>query len=117
MILLEMTFQTGSYFDARDNARGHTQVWTNEGSVGGELSGAGKPPKFEEGTIAIPALGTDTNLKFYTHKKADQAWNDQGDDLEFFIEDRPLKFLLKIHGENHQAARTNQFVGFQTKKM
>ena len=43
------------YFDARDN-RAHPGAWTNHGTVGGELSGAGNSPVLEEGTIAIPAL-------------------------------------------------------------
>ena len=105
------------YFDARDNNRAHPDAWRNLGTVGGELSGAGKPPELEQGTIAIPALGIDTNSKFYTHNKADQAWGDQGDDLEFFIEDWTLEFLFKLHGENHQGARANQFAGFQPKKL
>ena len=47
------------YLDARDN-RAHPGAWRNLGTVGGELSGAGKPPVPEEGPIAIPALGIDT---------------------------------------------------------
>ena len=50
------------YFDARDN-RAHPTAWTNHGTAGGELSGAGNSPELEEGTIAIPALGIDTISK------------------------------------------------------
>ena len=57
------------YFDARDNNRAHPNAWRNLGTVGGELSGARKPPELEEGTIAIPALGINTNSKFYHNRR------------------------------------------------
>jgi hypothetical protein len=41
------------YLDARDNPA-HDDAWTNLGTVGGKLSGAGKPPVLEEGRSSIP---------------------------------------------------------------
>lgn len=104
------------YLDARDNPA-HDDAWTNLGTVGGELSGAGKPPVLEEDTIAIPALGIDTISKFYTHEKSGQCWGDQGDDLKLFLKDWTLEFLFKINGDSHQNSPRNQFVGFQPKKL
>jgi hypothetical protein len=104
------------YLDARDNPA-HDKAWTNLGTVGGELSGAGKPPVLEEGTIAIPALGIDTISKFYTHEKSGQCWGDQGDNLKLFLEYWTIEFLFKINGDSHKNSPRNQFVGFQPKKL
>ena len=101
------------YLDARENPA-HPRGWWNLGTVGGVLSGDGKPPELEVGTIAIPALGIDKpDSRFYTHKRAGQAWGGPDDDLELFIEDWTLEFLFKLEGENHKDARGNQFAGFQ----
>ena len=104
------------YLDARDNPA-HDDAWTNLGTVGGELSGAGKPPVLEEGPIAIPALGIDTISKFYTHEKSGQCWGDQGDNLKLFLEHWTIEFLFKINGDSHKNSPRNQFVGFQPKKL
>ena len=104
------------YLDARDNPA-HDNAWTNLGTVGGELSGAGKPPVLEEGTIAIPALGIDTISKFYTHKKAGQCWGDQGDNLKLFLEHWTIELLLRMNGDSHQNSPRNQLVGFQPVKL
>ena len=60
------------YLDARDN-RAHPNAWRNLGAVGGKLSGAGKPPVLEEGTIAIPALGIDTISNSIPTRSPDSA--------------------------------------------
>ena len=104
------------YLDARDN-RAHPTAWRNLGAVGGELSGAGKPPVLEEGTIAIPALGIDTSSKFYTHKKSGQCWGDQGDNLKLFLNTWTIEFLLKINGDSHRNSARNQLAGFRPKKL
>lgn len=104
------------YLDARDNPA-HDNAWTNLGTVGGELSGAGKPPVLEEGPIVIPDLGIDTISKFYTHKKAGQCWGDQGDNLKLFLEDWTIDLLLRMNGDSHQNSPRNQLVGFQPKKL
>ena len=104
------------YLDARDN-RAHPTAWRNLGAVDGELSGAGKPPVLEEGTIAIPALGIDTISKFYTHKKSGQCWGDQGDDLKLFLDTWTIEFLLKMNGDSHRNSARNQIAGFRPKKL
>ncbi len=104
------------YLDARDNPA-HDKAWTNLGTAGGELSGAGKPPVLEEGPIAIPALGIDTISKFYTHKKAGQCWGDQGDNLKLFLEHWTIEILLRMNGDSHQNSPRNQLVGFQPVKL
>ena len=86
------------YLDARDNPA-HPDAWTNLGTVGGELSGAGNPPELGEGTIAIPDLGINMpNSKFYTHKESDQCWGEEADGLELFLEDWTIEFLLRCNG-------------------
>ena len=104
------------YLDARDN-RAHPTAWRNLGAVGGELSGAGKSPVLEEGTIAIPALGIDTVSKFYTHKKSGQCWGDQGDNLKLFLNTWTIEFLLKMNGDSHRNSARNQLAGFQARKL
>lgn len=104
------------HLDARDNP-GHDDAWTNLGTAGGELSGAGKPPVLEEGPIVIPDLGIDTISKFYTHKKSGQCWGDQGDNLKLFLEDWTIDLLLRMNGDSHRNSPRNQLVGFQPKKL
>ena len=81
------------YLDARDN-RAHPTAWTNHGTVGGELSGAGNSPELEEGTIAIPALGIDTISRFYTHRKPGQCWGGKGDGLKIFNKETPIEVVV-----------------------
>ena len=104
------------YLDARDN-RAHPGAWRNLGTVGGELSGAGKPPVLEEGPIAIPALGIDTISKFYTHRKSGQCWGDQGDNLKLFLNTWTIEILFKINGDSHRNSARNQLAGFRPKKL
>ena len=106
------------YLDARDN-RAHPTAWTNLGTVGGELSGAGKPPELEEGAIAIPNLGIDTISKFYTHKKSGQCWGGKGDGLKLFLKNWTIELLLKMNSidDSHRAGLRNQLAGFQPQKL
>ena len=94
-------------------------AWTNLGTAGGELSGEGNPPKLDDGTIEIPALGIKApNSKFYTHKEAGQCFGGPGDALELFLEDWTIEFLLRSNGgqfaEGVQAAGMHQLAGVTT---
>ena len=106
------------YLDARDN-RAQPTAWTNHGTAGGELSGAGNPPELEEGTIAIPALGIDAISRFYTHRKPGQCWGGKGDGLKIFLETWTIELLLRMNSidDSHRAGLRNQIAGFQPQKL
>ena len=95
------------YLDARDNPA-HDDAWTNLGTAGGELSGAGNPPELEAGTIEIPALGIKVHSKFYTHEESGQCFGAEGDGIVLFLEDFTIEFLLRRNGgalgEEHHLA-------------
>ena len=96
------------YLDARDNPA-DPDAWTNLGTAGGELSGAGNPPEPDDGTIEIPSLGIKVpNSKFYTHEESGQCWGADGDGIELFLEDFTIEFLLRLNGpalgEEHHLA-------------
>ena len=98
--------------DASNNP-GHPDAWTNLGTAGGELSGAGNPPALEEGPMEKPDLGiVIPSVMFYTAHEAGQCFGDAGDGIELFLEDWTLEFTCRRNGLNF--GDEHQILGLQT---
>ena len=99
------------YLDAADNPA-HDDGWENLGAAGGELSSMGNPPELEDGTIDIPDLDiVMPNSKFYTYEESGQGFGADGDDVELFLGDWTIEFLLRRNGD--QLGAEHHLAGFQ----
>ena len=96
--------------DAADNP-GHDDTWDNLGAAGGSLSSMNNPPELEDGTIEIADIGAVPNSSFYTFAESGHGFGADGDDVELFLADWTIEFLLRRNGD--QLGEEHHLAGFQ----
>ena len=90
------------YLDARDNPA-HDKAWTNLGTVGGELSGAGKPPAYSKRAQSRYLLSVLIQSRSSIPTRSPvNAGATKVTTSNCFLMYWTIEFLFKINGDSHQ---------------